>query len=99
MTLRRRRAPEPTPGTIGVVLPQAARPGVLRVGAYVPGKVYQVPAAEAPRLVSAKGFQPATDEDAAALASAQSNAAAPSGAATPSYAGGQGGGASSDSKE
>ncbi|GEM_PF-1228041 len=94
-------APPATPSTVSVVLPADARPGVLRVGAYVPGKVYPLPADKAAHLVAAKGFEPATAEDAAALRAASEpvNAAAPSVAATPSYAGGQGGGTSSDYQE
>lgn len=32
-------------------------PGVLRFGTYEPGEVYEVPEAEAARLIAAKGFE------------------------------------------
>lgn len=94
-------APAAPPQTAAVVLSPQARPGVLRVGPYVPGQVYTLPLPQAARLVRAKGFAPATEEDAAALRALASplNAAAPSGAATPSYADGQGGGTHSRSQE
>lgn len=48
------------PSTRRVVLPVGARPGLLRMGAYVPGVVYAVPPATAERLM-ARGFEIAAD--------------------------------------
>lgn len=45
-----------TPKTYDVTLPKDKRPGLLRCGDLLPGKTYQFPAAEAVRLVDAKGF-------------------------------------------
>ena len=43
--------------TIAVRCP--IRPGLIRVGPYVPGQVYDLPDEEAERLIAAKGFVPA----------------------------------------
>ena len=45
---------------VRVVLPVGARPGLLRVGDYVPGVVYAVTPESADRL-RARGFQTAAD--------------------------------------
>ena len=42
---------------VRVILPEGKRPGVVSCGPYVPGKVYEVPAAEAERLIAVKGFE------------------------------------------
>jgi hypothetical protein len=46
---------EAAPATVKVRCP--ASPGLVAVGNYKPGQVYDVPSAEATRLVSAKGFE------------------------------------------
>ena len=48
---------------IGVVLPKDKAPGIVAVGAMKPGEVYRVAPAEALRLVTAKRFEYATEED------------------------------------
>lgn len=92
-----RGTPTPTvaaPEQVRVVLPVGKRPGVLRVGGFTPGVTYTVPVTEAIRLVTAKGFELASDADAEVVRAfaTQFNAAAPSDTATPSQADGQGGG-------
>ncbi|MDR7193350.1 hypothetical protein [Luteimonas terrae] len=53
-------AAAPVEPTVRVVLPVGARPGLLRVGDYVPGVTYAVTPASAERL-RARGFQIAAD--------------------------------------
>lgn len=55
-----RATPRQAATAVRVVLPVGARPGLLRMGAYVPGVVYAVPPATAERL-QARGFQIAVD--------------------------------------
>lgn len=60
--------PEGTPtvargGDVAVWMPAACAPGVRAFGDYLPGTVYQVPAKEALRLVTAKGFRFASAAD------------------------------------
>lgn len=50
-------APQPP---ASIILPVGKRPGVVSCGPYVPGKVYEVAAVEAERLIAAKGFEIAT---------------------------------------
>lgn len=56
-----------TPDQVAIVFD---RPGVQRIGDYLPNKVYQVNAAEAERLVSVKGFRYADPEPDPAAAEA-----------------------------
>lgn len=46
-----------------VTLPPNKRPGIVRVGSYVPGQTYDVDAAEAVRLADIKGFEFKTAPD------------------------------------
>jgi len=79
---------------VSVVLP--ATRGALRVGDMVPGKPYLVPAHEAIRLVTGKGFNYASPADAElAEGFTASNAAAPADAEDAATAAGVGGGDSS----
>lgn len=94
MSKKAKAATAPTDDLFSVVLPHGARPGIRAVGKYAPGVEYRVSFAEATRLVGIKGFQLATESDAARYRAAvdQFNAAAQPGTDSPANSDGQGGG-------
>ena len=58
-----REASPASDGLIGVVLPKEKAPGIVAVGTMKPGETYRLAPAEALRLVTAKRFEYATEED------------------------------------
>ena len=56
--------PAVAPDKVAVILRSTTRPGIKSCGEYLPDRPYLVSPAEANRLITAKGFEPASAGDA-----------------------------------